>query len=196
MPREVQVTIDRADLAALAAFRADAPATASMEPPPGFVTWDEALDAFGVPPERRNDVSAVVDPDGSGPREPFQRVPEGSQVKNRVHLDVRAAPGLTGGDRMASLEDAAVRLVAVGATRLQRFEPNPPLLSGHLVMADPRATSSAPTDRRALVRSTARPVSVPRRARVGTPAVADQAAAGAASTIRPRGPSTTTTPGA
>jgi catechol 2,3-dioxygenase-like lactoylglutathione lyase family enzyme len=92
---------------------------------------------MGVPPERRNDASAVVDPEGSGPRLFFQRVPERRQAKNRVHLDVRAAPGLEGDARMAALEAEAERLVAHGATRLRRHDPAPPLGAGHIVMADP-----------------------------------------------------------
>ena len=69
-----------------------------------------------MPPEHRNDASALVDPDGAGPRLFFQRVPEGKQAKNRVHLDVRAAPGLEGEARMAALEAESDRLVARGAT--------------------------------------------------------------------------------
>ncbi|MFI7586961.1 VOC family protein [Spongisporangium articulatum] len=137
MTRVVQVTFDCADPAGLAAFWADALGYQLQGPPAGFGSWDEALDALGVPAERRNDASAVVDPDGSGPRIFFQRVPEGKQVKNRVHLDVRAAPGRQGDDRMATLEAEAERLVARGATRLQRYEPDPPLGAGHIVMADP-----------------------------------------------------------
>ncbi len=137
MSREVQVTFDCADPAALAAFWADALGYRVQDPPPGFASWEQALEAFGVPPERRNDASAVVDPDGSGPRLFFQRVPEGKQAKNRVHLDVRAAPGLEGDARMAALEAEAERLTSHGATRLQRYEPAPPLSAGHIVMADP-----------------------------------------------------------
>ena len=137
MARDVQVTFDCADPAALAAFWAEALGYQVQAPPPGFDSWEQALDAFGVPPERRNDASAVIDPDGSGPRLFFQRVPEGKTVKNRVHLDVRAAPGLDGEARMAALEAEAERLVARGATRLQRYEPEPPLGAGHIVMADP-----------------------------------------------------------
>ena len=62
---------------------------------------------------------------------------EGKQAKNRVHLDVRAAPGLEGDARMAALEAEAERLVSHGATRLRRHEPAPPLGPGHIVMADP-----------------------------------------------------------
>ena len=67
----------------------------------------------------------------------FVRVPEAKTLKNRVHLDVRAAPGLRGDERMAALEAEAERLVAHGATRLRRHEPAEPLEPGHLVMADP-----------------------------------------------------------
>ncbi|PRX44916.1 hypothetical protein B0I33_11014 [Prauserella shujinwangii] len=137
MAREVQITFDCADPAALAAFWADALGYRLQDPPAGFESWEQALDAMGVPPERRNDASAVVDPEGSGPRLFFQRVPEGKQAKNRVHLDVRAAPGLDGDARMAALETEAERLVSLGATRLQRYEPAPPLVAGFIVLADP-----------------------------------------------------------
>lgn len=50
---------------------------------------------------------------------------------------MRAAPGLEGEDRMKALEAEAERLVAHGATRVQRFEPAPPMQSGHIVMTDP-----------------------------------------------------------
>ncbi|OLT06937.1 glyoxalase [Pseudonocardia sp. CNS-004] len=137
MARDVQFTFDAADPAALAAFWAAALGYEQQAPPSGFESWEQALDAFGVPPERRNDAAAVIDPDGAGPRVFFQRVPEGKQAKNRVHLDVRAAPGLEGDARMAALEAEAERLVARGATRLERHEPAPPLGAGHIVMADP-----------------------------------------------------------
>jgi len=136
MAREVQVTFDCGDPAALAEFWATALGYVVQPPPEGFDTWDAALAAWGVPEDRRNDRSAVVDPDASGPRVFFQRVPEGKAAKNRVHLDVRAAPGLTGEARMQALEDACTALTAVGATRLQRFEPAG-IDAGHLVMQDP-----------------------------------------------------------
>jgi len=136
MAREVQVTFDCGDPGALAEFWAAALEYVVQPPPEGFDSWDAALEAWGVPEDRRNERSAVVDPDGSGPRVFFQRVPEGKSVKNRVHLDVRAAPGLTGDERMQALEDACAALVALGATRLQRFEPGG-IDAGHIVVADP-----------------------------------------------------------
>ncbi|MET0898269.1 MAG: VOC family protein [Mycobacterium sp.] len=137
MAREIQVTIDCADPAALAGFWAEVLGYRIQQPPNGFDTWDAALAAMGIPPERRNDASALVDPAESGPRIYFQRVPEGKAAKNRMHLDVRVAPGSTGDERMAALEAECARLVAHGATRLSRVEPAPPLDGGHIVMADP-----------------------------------------------------------
>jgi catechol 2,3-dioxygenase-like lactoylglutathione lyase family enzyme len=134
--REVQITFDVADPAAVARFWAEALGYQLQPPPPPFGTWEEALDAWGVPPEERNDRSAVVDPAGHGPRLFFQRVPEGKTVKNRVHLDVRAAPGLHGADRMAALEAEADRLSGFGGTRVRRHEPDASS-AGHIVMQDP-----------------------------------------------------------
>ena len=139
MGTEFQVTFDCHDPAALAAFWAAALGYKVADPPPGFDTWDAALEAMGVPEERRNDASALVDPDGSGPRIFLQRVPESKTVKNRIHLDVRAAPGLTGDDRMAVLEQRSADLVAIGAARVSRHEPAPPMTGGHIVMTDPES---------------------------------------------------------
>jgi catechol 2,3-dioxygenase-like lactoylglutathione lyase family enzyme len=136
MAREVQVTVDCADPAKLAGFWAEVLGYRFDEPPPGFASWDEALEAWGVPPERRNSASAVHDPDGAGPRLFFQQVPEGKSAKNRVHLDVRAAPGLQAEERMAALEAECERLVALGAERVTRVEPGA-ASAGHVVMRDP-----------------------------------------------------------
>ena len=136
--REVQITFDCSDPAAQAEFWAAALGYQVQPPPPGFETWEAALDALGVPPDRRNDRSAIVPPEGaSGPRVFFQRVPEGKTAKNRVHLDVRAAPGLEGDARMARLEEARDRLVAIGARETGRFEPGEEMSGGFIVMSDP-----------------------------------------------------------
>jgi Glyoxalase-like domain len=137
MSRTVQVTFDCHDPNALAGFWNQALGYRYDSPPPGFETWEAALEHFGVAEEHRNDASASVDPDGTGPRLWFQKVPEDKVTKNRLHLDVRAAPGLQGDERMAALEAECERLVTLGATRLERFEPDAPLSSGYIVMADP-----------------------------------------------------------
>jgi glyoxalase superfamily protein len=137
MSLTVQISFDCADPHALAGFWIEVLGYRYDDPPPGYASWDEALDAMGVPPERRNDASAAVDPEGRGPRLWFQKVPEGKTAKNRVHVDVRAAEGLTGDERMVALEAKAERLVALGATRVRRFEPDQAMSAGFLVMLDP-----------------------------------------------------------
>ncbi|MBD5784905.1 hypothetical protein IF650_01810 [Cellulosimicrobium terreum] len=74
---------------------------------------------------------------GYVPRSFFQQVPEEKVAKNRVHLDVRTASDLRGDERMAALEARCEELVALGATRQQRFEPELPTSIGWIVMADP-----------------------------------------------------------
>ncbi|RYP87119.1 VOC family protein [Nocardioides guangzhouensis] len=135
--REVQVTFDCADPAALSAFWAEALGYDVQPPPPGFDSWDAALEAWGVPPEARNSRSAAVDPEGAGPRLFFQQVPEGKVVKNRVHLDVRAAPGLEGDARMEALEAECARLVGLGATRVRRVDPDGAMEAGFITLQDP-----------------------------------------------------------
>jgi len=136
MATTFQVTFDCADPAALAAFWAEALHYRLDPPPEGFASWDDALDAWGVPPEHRNDRSAVSDPDGAGPRLFFQKVPEPKTVKNRVHLDLRAAVGLADDARMVALDAECDRLVALGARRLERVAGSGFDL-GMIIMQDP-----------------------------------------------------------
>jgi catechol 2,3-dioxygenase-like lactoylglutathione lyase family enzyme len=145
MSRHIQVTFDAHDPRALSAFWRDAlgyvhpgpPGVSLSEGADPLVAWDEFLSRVGVPDDQRNTRSAIEDPDGQGPRLFFQQVPEDKGAKNRVHLDVRAAPGLQGHERMAALEVECDRLVSLGATRLARYEPAPPMSAGHIVMTDP-----------------------------------------------------------
>ena len=136
MAATVQVTFDCADPGALSRFWNEVLGYRLDSPPPPYQTWDEALDAWNIPEERRNDASASVDPDGVGPRLWFQKVAEGKTAKNRVHLDVRSAVGLKGAERMAALEARCDALLALGATRLWRVEPDHINL-GHITMQDP-----------------------------------------------------------
>ena len=145
MSRDFQVTFDAADPIALSRFWAEA-LRYVLQPPPGreigpdedpIEAWMEVLEAAGVPEDQRDAASAIIDPEGTRPRVFFQKVPEPKTAKNRVHLDVRAAPGLEGDERMAVLESECDRLVALGATRVQRSEPAPPMSAGFIVMQDP-----------------------------------------------------------
>lgn len=145
MSREIQITFDAHDPVALSYFWREAlgylhPAPPGREIPEGtdpFSVWDEFLAEINVPESERRNNSALEDPDGHGPRLFFQRVPEGKTAKNRLHMDLRAAPGLTGDARMEALETECERLVSHGASRVKRFEPDPPMSGGFIVMADP-----------------------------------------------------------
>lgn len=145
MSSTIQITIDATDPRTLSAFWREVlgyvhPAPPGVELPDGkdpLEAWDEFLERRGVPEEQRNSASALEDPDGSGPRIFFQRVPEEKIAKNRVHLDVRTAPGLRGEERMDALESECARLVALGARRIARHEPEEPLSIGFIVLADP-----------------------------------------------------------
>ena len=145
MSRTIQVTFDCADPEAVSRFWAavlgyDIPGPPGYDASAGqdvFEAWHAFLGRVGVPESEWNSKSALEDPDGAGPRLFFQRVPEGKTAKNRLHLDVRAAPGLEGDARMAALEAECERLVALGAGRIRRSEPAPPMSQGFIVMSDP-----------------------------------------------------------
>ncbi|WP_328581750.1 VOC family protein [Streptomyces sp. NBC_00370] len=145
MSRHIQVTFDAHDPKSLSTFWREAlgyihPGPPGVDLPEGadpLAAWDDFLAQLGVPEAERNTKSAIEDPEGHGPRVFFQQVPEGKVAKNRVHLDVRAAPGLQGEARMAALESECTRLVTLGATRLHRSDPEPPMNAGFIVMTDP-----------------------------------------------------------
>jgi hypothetical protein len=145
MSRHIQVTFDAHDPRALSSFWRDVlgyvhPGPPGVELPEDadpLAAWDDFLARVGIPEEQRNTRSAIEDPGRAGPRLFFQQVPEDKVAKNRVHLDVRAAPGLQGEERMAALEVECDRLVALGATGVRRYEPAPPMSAGFIVMTDP-----------------------------------------------------------
>ena len=118
----IQVTFDAADPARLAGFWKRALGYIEEPPPEGWSTWEDWAHEQQIPEERWNDQRAIVDPDGVGPRVFFQKVPEGKTAKNRVHLDVRAAPGLDADARWERLRGEAERLIEAGATKLYERE--------------------------------------------------------------------------
>jgi hypothetical protein len=111
--RQVQFTFDCANPERVARFWCDVLGYVVPPPPSGFDSWAD-FDR-SLPADQQGSAFACVDPNGVGPRLYFQRVPEGKVAKNRVHIDVRAAPGLTGAERLAALEAERDRLVAIGA---------------------------------------------------------------------------------
>jgi hypothetical protein len=120
--RVIQVTFDCHDCQAQADFWREVLHYVDPPPPPGHESWDSFRET--LPEHLRNSRSAIVDPEGVGPRLFFQQVPEAKTAKNRVHLDVRAAPGLEGEERYAELDREYERVLALGATLHERLEPD------------------------------------------------------------------------
>lgn len=124
MTTAVQIVIDCADPARLAGFWSTALGYGVQPPPPGFDSWEAFLTEMGVPESEWNSASAVVDPEGKGPRIFFQRVPEPKTVKNRVHLDLNVGGehGTPIEERKERVDAEAARLVGVGATVVAPME--------------------------------------------------------------------------
>jgi hypothetical protein len=117
MATRVQVVFDCADPDRLAGFWATALHYQLQPPPDGYASWEDLLREIGVPEERWGDASAVVDPDGVGPRLYFQRVPEGKVAKNRVHLDLNVGGGRSTpiDERRRNVDAEVERLTGEGA---------------------------------------------------------------------------------
>ena len=115
MALKVQVTFDCEDADRMAAFWAIALGYIEQPPPRGFDSWVAFLESKDLEVPEPGSISAIVDPDGDGPRVLFVRVPEGKTVKNRVHLDVAA------GDDEAKLAKVS-ELVDAGATEVGRVD--------------------------------------------------------------------------
>jgi hypothetical protein len=64
MATGIQVVFDCADPDGLARFWAEALGYKLQDPPPGYASWEDWARERGIPEERLNDASAIVDPDG------------------------------------------------------------------------------------------------------------------------------------
>ena len=123
MARSFQVTFDALDTTALAAFWGEALGYVLQPPPDGFGSWEAFADTVGIPEEDRDQLAAVIDPDGDGPRILIQKVAEAKTAKNRCHLDVVVTERtMDAAERKAAIDAEAERLVALGATRGESFE--------------------------------------------------------------------------
>lgn len=118
MATSIQLVFDTADPDRMARFWTAALGYVIQPPPAGFDSWEAFLRAEGVPEERWNDASAIVDPDGHGPRVYFQRVPEGKTAKNRLHMDLNlsGAGEVALEERKRRIGVEVARLTALGAT--------------------------------------------------------------------------------
>src|SRR2546426_11254039 len=108
----IQIVYDCSDPDRLARFYAAALRYKMQDPPEGFATWKAFLQSIGVPREEWNDASAVIDPDGKGPRIYFQKMDTPKPEKNRLHLDLNASGG------RETPEDEGRRRIDAGGARV------------------------------------------------------------------------------
>ena len=118
MATSIQLVFDTADPDRMARFWAAALGYRLQDPPPGFDSWQAFLRDRGIPEERWNDASAIVDPEGKQPRIYFQRVPEGKVAKNRMHVDLNVGGGSSVEleERRRRVDAEVARLKDLGAT--------------------------------------------------------------------------------
>ena len=123
MAHSFQVTFDSKDPATHSAFWADALGYEEQPPPPDFASWEDWARAFGIPEDEWGDTAAITDPDGSGPRMLFLRVPEPKTAKNRMHLDINITKrGSSPQERRTQVDVEVERLTGLGATKLSAFD--------------------------------------------------------------------------
>lgn len=119
MAHSIQIVVACDDPARLTDFWAGALGYVPQPPPAGFATWEEFADSVGIPEDRRNDIGAVVDPEGVGPRLLFERW-DGGAPSQRIHIDVNAVGGvavdISNDERRSRLADERSRLESLGAT--------------------------------------------------------------------------------
>ena len=78
----IQITFDCHDVDAMAAFWATALDYQPQPPPDGFDSWEAMFEARNLPVPEQGSISAVVDPEGTGPRLLFPRVPAGAAISD------------------------------------------------------------------------------------------------------------------
>jgi len=124
MSQKVQIVFDCHDPAGLSKFYAEALHYKLQGPPEGYKSWEEALKASGVPEEEWNSASAIVDPEGKGPRIYFQQMDTPKLGKNRIHLDLNASSGLKVPiqQRKEQIRIEVERLLKLGATKQREWE--------------------------------------------------------------------------
>ena len=136
MATSVQIVFDCADPDRLSGFWAAALHYKLQDPPKGFASWEEALKSFGVPEEEWNSASAIVDPEGKGPRIYFQQMDTPKPKKNRLHLDINISGGgkVPPKERVKRVDAEVERILGLGATK-QRVWDDPEEYC--IVMQDP-----------------------------------------------------------
>jgi len=124
MARRLQIVFDCRDPATLSRFYAEALQYKIQDPPDGFKSWEEALAAWGIPREEWNSASAIVDPEGKGPRIYFQQMETPKLGKNRLHIDMNASegPSVPKQKRKEQVRAEVGRVLKLGAVEQKEWE--------------------------------------------------------------------------
>ena len=134
--KQVQVTFDCADPRALSLFWNDVLGYEFPPPPPGFDSWDAFSET--LPPEQRNMASRLGRP---GRRRPAAVLPAGPRGQGRRRTGSTSTSAPRPASRVTSgwprWRRSASGWSRLGATRVERAEPAPPMSGGHIVMQDP-----------------------------------------------------------
>lgn len=117
--RVLQIVFDSRDPLGLSKFYAEALHYRLQDPPSGFESWEAFLKAQGIPEEEWDNASAIVDPEGKGPRIYFQEMDTPKLGKNRLHIDINASDGLGVPlvKRKVQVDSEVERLLRLGARK-------------------------------------------------------------------------------
>lgn len=124
MAFRLQVVFDCRDPSNLSEFYAKALHYKLQDPPKGYPSWEDFLKERGIPEQEWNSASAIVDPEGMGPRIYFQQMDTPKLGKNRLHIDINASGGMRVplDERKTQVNKEVERLVSLGAIRHHELE--------------------------------------------------------------------------
>lgn len=99
--------------------------------------WSAALGYVLEPGYDDPDGASIIDPDGIAPAIGWQRVPEETLAKSRLHLDIRVAgePPWDPDERERLIREKVPALVALGGTMIREVTYGD--IFGHVIMIDP-----------------------------------------------------------
>src|SRR5438552_18093431 len=126
MGTKIQIVFNTTDTDRRARFWSQALHYKVQDPPAGFATWEAARRAWHVPEEEWHSTSAIVDPEGRGPRILFQLMDTPKPEKNRLHLDLNVSGGsaVPPKTRKSQVDRGVDRLLRLGAGKQEaRDEP-------------------------------------------------------------------------
>jgi len=122
MASTFQVTFDCANVDRMTKFWAVALGYIEQPPPMGHDSWEAFATAVGIPEFEWDKMSALVDPEGVGPRVLFQKVPEDKTAKNRVHLDVNIGKAVPPEQRHPAVHRHVNKHIEAGAHRVETID--------------------------------------------------------------------------